>query len=223
MKQGRNPRLIRNLIGNRTNEHVVRFVETVHELGTSSFPSRVTQLFKWAHAESNLRFIADTSVWVVRVMPDDAKVWMDTLMAEYDLVKDRNPIYVHLMFIVLMETSAALAALPYDCTSDGKDFEKNIHDWLAKLLLDGKTVVLFANHQDAIAKAVKAFTKHHLAKFRICDTMQAIISADDKYRWVPSSVSEYVIREIAEKMVVRFYDHNEVIFALSKYRDGRRT
>jgi ribosomal protein L10 len=148
---------------------------------------------------------------------------MDTLMAEYDRLKDQNPIYVHLMFIVLMETSAALAAVPYDSSDDGEEFEKNVHGWLAKLLLDGKTAVLFTNDQEAIAKAVKAFTKHHLARWRICDAMQVVIAANDQRRWALSSVAEFVIREIAKAMVVRVYDHGEVIFALAQYREGRRT
>lgn len=222
MKHGnnRNPQLIRNLIGKRAHESVIRVVEKVHELGVSSFASRITQMFNIA--PNDVRYIADVSVWVIRVLPDNATVWVETLMAEYDRVKYQNPIYVHAMLIALMETSAAFAALPSDSSSDGEDFEKKLHTWLAKLLVDGKPIVLYSNHQEAIRKAIKAFVKHHLVKYRMCDTMQTIIAADDKHRWAPVSVAEFVIREIAEAMVGRVYDEDEVIFALSKYREGRK-
>jgi hypothetical protein len=215
----RNPRLIRNIIGRQVDHHVITVIEDVYARGESSFAEVAGRLF--SSSGLDIRYITDVVVWVARVLPDNAAAWMGTLMAEYAKAKNQNPVFVHVMLIALFETSAAFANLPSDSTEDGREFENKLHVWLAQLLIDGKTDALSQTHEEALSKAIKAFMKYHLAKYRVCDALQAVIAANDRHMWAKSSVAEFVIRAMGVALMERVYDPAEVVVALSRYREGR--
>ncbi|MBX4181374.1 hypothetical protein KW807_00730 [Candidatus Parcubacteria bacterium] len=218
----RNGKLIRNLIGNRADYRVVRIIEEVYERGPAHFAEVAPRLFLLS--KSTPVRMADVSVWMVRVFPDDAHIWMEALMAEFWRVTYQNDDYTHVMLVTILETTAAFYSLSKDSSEVGKEFDKSLPKWLASVLLRGRNIPVRLEQERSITKAVQAFARYHLVSFVVCDTMRIFIEENAKERilWDKPGITDFAIRQLAVLLVGSIYEIHQVIETLSKYRELKR-